>query len=240
MNPKIGIVICGFEKNRQFVPSPYIQAIAASGGIPFLIPFTPDPELDISYLSAFEGFLFCGGDDVSPPLYGEELLTTAGSTDWEIDVFHLRLMQMVLDSKLPVLGICRGMQVMNLALGGTIYQDLSLRNNFTLNHVQNSRKRSDVSHLVSLTSNSLLCEFLPESFHVNSFHHQCIKTLGSDLRISATASDGVIEAIEHTEAKFALGVQWHPECMYETSSDMRALFSRFIKNASGVFTLQQC
>ena len=237
MKPKIGIVLCGIYKNQQFVPTSYIQAIAASGGIPFLIPFTPDPELDAFYLSTFDGFLFCGGDDVSPLLYGEELLTTAGSTDWEIDVFHLRLMQMILNANLPVLGICRGMQVMNLALGGTLYQDLSLRNNFSLNHVQNSKERSDVSHLVSLTLDSLLCNFLPASFHVNSFHHQCIKTLGSNLRISATASDGVIEAIEHTGTKFAIGVQWHPECMYKDSSDMRALFSCFIKNASLVFAL---
>ena len=232
MKPVIGIVICGFMKNRQFIPDPYIQAISSAGAIPVLIPYTSDPENDHFYLSLCDGFLFCGGDDITPLLYKEELLTNEGSSDWEIDVFHLRLMQLVLDSRLPVLGICRGMQVMNLALGGTLYQDLSLRNNFTLNHMQISRNRSDISHSVSLTSDSLLCDFFPEFFYVNSFHHQCIKTPGSNIRILATASDGVVEAIEYTCSKFAVGVQWHPECMYQGSSDMQKLFSFFIENAA--------
>ena len=229
MKPIIGIVICGLWENRQFVTDSYIQAIASSGGIPLLIPYTSDPDIDLYYLSVCHGFLFCGGDDVTPLLYGEELMTDKGHTDWETDIFHLRLMQIVLDHNIPVLGICRGMQVMNLALGGSLYQDISLRNTFSLCHVQSSKLRSDVSHSVSLKNNSLLCNFLQETFYVNSFHHQCIKSPGSNLIISATASDGVIEAIEHSSLDFAVGVQWHPECMYNYSSDMQELFSFFIK-----------
>lgn len=126
--PVIGIVFCGFSDDRLFVPFSYIQAIEKSDGIPVIIPYLSDADSLSSYLSICDGFLFCGGDDITPELFGEELQTDHGTTDRKTDQFHLTLMQKVLDFHLPVLGICRGMQVLNLALGGTIYQDLSLRN----------------------------------------------------------------------------------------------------------------
>lgn len=230
MKPKIGIVTCGFLDNRQFVPDPYIHAVSCSGAIPYIIPYTPISETYIHYLSTFHGFLFCGGNDINPLLYGEEPLTDRGSTDLTLDRFHIEFMKTILKKEIPVLGICRGMQVMNLALGGSIYQDLSLRNCFTLNHIQNSRKRSDVSHYISFKKESMLYNFFQDNTSVNSFHHQCIKNPGSHVIVSATASDGVIEAIEHSHSRFAVGVQWHPECMYEDSSAMRMLFDTFIMN----------
>ncbi|MEI3210541.1 MAG: gamma-glutamyl-gamma-aminobutyrate hydrolase family protein [Lachnospiraceae bacterium] len=124
--PVIGIVFCGFSDDRLFVPFSYIQAIEKSDGIPVIIPYLSDADSLSSYLSICDGFLFCGGDDITPELFGEELQTDHGTTDRKTDQFHLTLMQKVLDFHLPVLGICRGMQVLNLTLGGTIYQDLSL------------------------------------------------------------------------------------------------------------------
>lgn len=230
MKPRIGIIICGFMENRQFVPDTYIHAIAASGGIPLLIPYIPASNLHQTYLSMFHGFLFCGGDDINPLLYGEEPLSDKSFTDLNLDSFHLEWMKIVLESALPVLGICRGMQVMNLALGGSLYQDVSLRESFTLNHMQHSRLRSDVSHSIRAKKESLLYNFLKDSTHVNSFHHQCIKELGTHLSVSAIAPDGIIEAIEYDSARFSLGVQWHPECMYEYSPEMRLLFSSFVNH----------
>ncbi|MGN1267558.1 MAG: gamma-glutamyl-gamma-aminobutyrate hydrolase family protein [Dorea sp.] len=231
MFPDIGIVICGIDNGRQFVSCPYVEVIQESGGLPLIIPYTKSSEDFKRYLAVCDGFLFCGGNDVTPLLFDEELLTEKGITDWSLDVFHLEFMKFVLDSKLPTLAICRGMQVMNLALGGNIYQDLTLLEHAHLNHSQASQKRSDPSHKITISKSSLLYGSCGSSALVNSFHHQCVNSLGSGLRITAVASDGVIEAIEFPSHPFALGVQWHPECMYKTNASMQNLFLQFIDAA---------
>lgn len=237
MIPVIGIVVCGIENQRQFVSCPYVDAIGHSGGLPMLIPYTDIDDDRRKYLSICDGFLFCGGNDVNPLLFGEELLTEKGSTDWNLDQFHMDFMSLVIQRNLPVLGICRGMQILNLALGGSIYQDLNLMESPHLNHMQCSRSRSDVSHKITISPNSLLFDCCSNSSLVNSFHHQCVKTLGKGLRMTAIASDGVIEAIELTSHSFALGVQWHPECMLDTVPAMQNIFFQFVetsKNAKNI------
>ena len=141
-------------------------------------------------------------------------------------------MAYVLQSRLPVLAICRGMQVMNLALGGTIWQDLSLRPVHTLNHMQVSAHRQDVCHKITISKNSMLYDFLGEHAEVNSFHHQCLHLIPASLRPSAIASDGVVEAIELPGHPFALGVQWHPEVLYHSDHGMKKLFLALLKKAS--------
>lgn len=240
MCPVIGILFCGFDKNRQFVSHSYVEAISDSGGIPLIIPYSPPtPDGDLSstsvlfqkYFELCDGFLFCGGHDVSPLLFNEDLLTTEGQTDWKSDFFHMTFMKKLLSLKIPVLSICRGMQVMNLALGGTIYQDISFRPTPSLNHMQLSTDRSDVCHKISIKKESMLYTFLGFSACVNSFHHQCIKNLGTGIKEVAISSDGIIEAIELSSHPFAIGVQWHPECMVHTAPTMRLLFSAFIDAA---------
>ena len=125
MNSVIGIVSCGLDGGRQFVTDTYIRAMETAGGIPLVIPCCQEACCP-TFTRLCQGFLFCGGDDVSPLLFGEEPLTGQGRTDWNTDWFHLNFMRQVLKAGLPVLGICRGMQILNLALGGTIWQDLSL------------------------------------------------------------------------------------------------------------------
>lgn len=238
MNPIIGIVACGYMDQRQFVPQAYISAIEDAGGIPVIIPCTRKERSYPSYGKICDGFLFCGGNDVNPVLFGEELQTDRGRTDTRTDVFHLSFMDYALKTRLPILGICRGMQILNITLGGTIFQDLALRPASSLNHMQLSDSREDTSHRITLSQNSMLYNILGDNVYVNSFHHQSIHTLGEDLKITAIASDGVIEAVESISRPFVLGVQWHPECMYQSSQPMRELFLSFLKKAADAKNLQ--
>ena len=147
------------------------------------------------------------------------------------DSFHLDFMKYTLSTSLPVLAVCRGMQVLNLALGGSIYQDLSLRNAASQNHMQLSKSRSDVCHRITCTKGSTLYHICGNYLETNSFHHQCVKTIGKGLTISAIAADGVVEALEDSSRPFLIGLQWHPECMYSSSPPVRELFSKFIECA---------
>lgn len=231
MNPVIGIVVCGCDAGRQFVSHSYIQAMEDAGAVCVVIPCVEDDSWFPRYYNICDGFLFCGGDDISPRLFGEDLLTDKGRTDLHMDSFHLNFMKYVLSTSLPVLAICRGMQVLNIALGGTIYQDISLRNQVSQNHMQNSESRGDVCHRVACAKNSMLYHICGSFLETNSFHHQCIKTVGRGLTVSAVASDGVVEALEDSSRSFLAGLQWHPECMYESCPSMRELFSKFIDRA---------
>ena len=229
MKPVIGIVSCGYMNQRQFVPQTYLHTVEHFGGTPVILPCTQDEEAYFCYGRQCDGFLFCGGDDITPLLFGEELMTDRGTTDLHTDRFHIRLMQYLLTLRLPVLAVCRGMQALNIALGGTIFQDISLRRSTSLNHMQLSSERSDPCHRITVIEDSMLSGIFSKSEYVNSFHHQCVHQLGKHLKISAVASDGIIEAIESDNLPFVVGVQWHPECMYHTSRKMRNLFFAFMK-----------
>ena len=238
MKPVIGIVSCGYINQRQFVPQTYIQAVEKSGGTPILLPCTQNEEAYLCYGRQCDGFLFCGGGDITPLLFGEELMTERGGTDFRTDQFHISLMKYLLTLKLPILAICRGMQILNIALGGTIYQDISLRWPVSMNHMQLSEDRSDPCHKITVIKDSILSNILGENEVVNSFHHQCIRILGTSLKISAVASDGIIEAIESDQLSFVVGVQWHPECMLNTYSSMQELFFTFIEKSKTAKNLQ--
>lgn len=127
MKPKIGIVVCGLMDDRQFVTNTYIQSVRYSGGLPFILPLIRSDHAIQEYIAFCDGFLFCGGNDITPLLFGEEPKNGIGKTDITLDLFQIRLMKAVLTTKKPVFSICRGMQVYNVACGGTIYQDISLQ-----------------------------------------------------------------------------------------------------------------
>lgn len=231
MKPVIGIAVCGFSESpgaqHQFVSTPYIHAIEASGGIPVLLPITDIcPSMD--ELSFCDGFLFCGGNDITPALLGEDPLPGIGTTDLATDIFHLTLIRSVLSYNRPLLAICRGMQVLNAALGGSIYQDISLAPEPCISHFQQTFHRSAPSHKVTFTENSILYKLFGSYTFTNSYHHQIIHTPALHLIPSAFTDDGVIEALESDAHTFALGIQWHPECMYDSNPDMCALFDLFI------------
>lgn len=228
--PVIGIVICGLDGRNQFVANPYIQSVRYSGGIPVLLPLVRSDNMLQNYLELCDGFLFCGGGDITPLLFGQEPRDKLGKTDITLDLFQIRFMKKILSSAKPVLAICRGMQILNAACGGTICQDIRYQTGRPFNHMQTSTSRSDVSHPILVERSSRLYLHLGRRIFVNSFHHQTLDTLGTNLSAAAHASDHTIEAIEHRLHPFALGVQWHPECMYRTSTQMRSLFRGFIRS----------
>ncbi|MBO5461399.1 MAG: gamma-glutamyl-gamma-aminobutyrate hydrolase family protein [Ruminococcus sp.] len=231
MKPKIGIVVCGFIDKKQFVSNAYIQSIRYSGGIPVILPLVRSDTLIDEYINLCDGFLFCGGNDITPLLFGEEPKNGNGRTNISLDLFQIRLMKHILQTKKPIFCICRGMQVLNVACNGTIYQDISLQTGSSLDHMQKSDSREEVSHKIKIKSGTQLKKYIGRHLYVNSFHHQAVKKTGENLIVSATASDGTIEAIEMPSHPFALGVQWHPESMYRTSPEMRDLFHIFVANA---------
>lgn len=228
MRTKIGIIICGLVGNKQYVTDTYIQAIKSSGGLPLILPLVKSKSVIQDYVSLCDGFLFCGGSDITPLLFGQEPEYGIRETDIGVDLFQIRLMKTALESEKPVLAICRGMQVLNVACGGTIYQDLENVGFETINHMQTSISRRDISHKVMFTPKTRIYKLLGDFAYTNSFHHQAVDRLGDGLVVSGITGDDIIEAIEMPSHTFVLGVQWHPESMLESAPNMKHLFNTLI------------
>ena len=233
MRTKIGVVICGLDNQRQFVSDAYIQAVKSAGGLPIILPLIKSKTVIQEYVELCDGFLFCGGGDITPLLFGQEPATNVGKTDITLDLFQIRLMKAVLTADKPVLAICRGMQVLNVSCGGTIYQDINLVDFDTINHMQNSISRRDISHKVIFEPESKVHKILGSFAYTNSFHHQSIDRLGKGLAVSGFTGDAIVEAIEMPSHTFVLGVQWHPESMLDCSN-MKQLFFALIRYSKGV------
>lgn len=228
MRTKIGIVICGLENQRQYVSDAYIQAIKSVGGLPLILPLIKSKIVIKEYTELCDGFLFCGGGDITPLLFEQEPITNIGKTDISLDLFQIRLMKEILGTDKPILAICRGMQVLNVACGGTIHQDINLVDFDTINHMQNSLSRRDISHKVMFESNTKIQKLLGDFAYTNSFHHQSVARIGKDLISSGFTGDGIVETIEMPSHTYVLGVQWHPESMLD-SSNMKQLFHALIR-----------
>jgi len=231
MKVKIGIVICSLEENKQYVSDAYIQAIRSVGGLPIVLPLVKSKTAIQEYVSLCDGFLFCGGGDITPLLFQQEPAYGIGKTDITLDLFQIRLMKAILEKDKPVLAICRGMQILNVACSGTIYQDLNLTDIETINHMQTSLSRKDISHKVTFEPQTKIHKLLGNFAFTNSFHHQAIDQIGNGLIVSGKTGDDVVEAIEMPSHTFVVGVQWHPENMLESSSNMKQLFHALIRYA---------
>ena len=231
MKTKIGIIICGIFDNKQYVSDTYIQAIKSVGGLPIVLPMVKSKSSIQDYISLCDGFLFCGGGDITPLLFGQEPCFGIGTTDISLDLFQIRLMKSAIESQKPILAICRGMQILNVACGGTIIQDLEQTDFEIINHMQTSISRKDISHKVFFESNTKLQHLLGDFAYTNSFHHQAIDRLGTGLIVSGTTGDEIVEAIEMPSHPFVLGVQWHPESMYNSSSNMNQLFHALVRHS---------
>lgn len=230
MKTKIGIVICGLENQKQYVSDSYIQAIKTVGGLPIILPLVKSKSVITEYTELCDGFLFCGGGDITPLLFGQEPADNSGKTDLSLDLYQIRLMKTILTTDKPVLAICRGMQVLNVACGGTIYQDMNLVDFDTINHMQNSVSRRDISHKVTFEPDSLIQKLLGDFAYTNSYHHQAVDRLGKGLTVSGFTGDDIAEAVEMPSHTFVLGVQWHPENMPDCSN-MKQLFAALLRYA---------
>ncbi|GEL15357.1 gamma-glutamyl-gamma-aminobutyrate hydrolase family protein [Pediococcus cellicola] len=235
MRPKIGIVgnvFTGdseifYHNHATYTFQGNIDAIVQAGGLPVVIPIQT-PELAEAYFETIDGLFLPGGQDVTPSLYGEQKDALVKTTSLKRDQFEMALFKLAWEQHKPILGICRGVQLINVALGGTLYQDQSLiKRKVKIQHDQAPQSLGNVAtHWVNVTGN--LQAILGERLFVNSLHHQMIKELATPLKRSATADDGVIEAVETVEnERPLLGVQWHPEMML-AQPEMRAIFEKYL------------
>ena len=245
MNPVIGItatlkqdVDCVAERPLgKFVRADldYVEGVAEAGGVPVVLPPVVGVRGAEALLEGMDGLLLSGGSDLDPGYYGEKPVPELGVTIPERDVFEMALLEHALRRKIPILGICRGMQVLNVALGGTLYQDLpsQMDHKVLLGHRQETPKWQP-THEVEVDGGSKVAEILgAKELKVNSYHHQAIKELASELVAVAHAPDGVIEAVESGDLskRWVIGVQWHAEAMRDAGPEHRNLFEAHVSAA---------
>lgn len=234
-NVLIGLVCQHNRENpdRYFIHQAYVQSILQAGGTPFLIPYQP-PEHLLNILPNLHGLVLTGGVDVDPIHFGEQPLPGCGEINPYRDEMDLFLARFALEQDLPLLAICRGAQVLNVAAGGTLIQDIPTQVAEPLKHWQNAPNWY-ATHGVEIEPGSLLEDIVgATALRVNSYHHQAIHWLGSDLEVSARAADGVVEAVEARGRRFVLGLQWHPELMVGHCGSALAIFRRFVEAAEGI------
>lgn len=231
--PLIGVTANFSEGQLQLAPG-YFRSVEAAGGIPVIIAPKRMPNANMSLLlDRIDGLLLSGGADINPILVGEDPVPALHGINTERDLFELTLTRLAYNRQIPMLGICRGIQVLAAALGGTIMQDIatSLPHNQLIKHSQDA-DRATATHFVEAVEGSRIADLLGKRFAVNSFHHQAVGQCGPRFRITAQSADGVIEAIESTEMKSIIGVQWHPECFIaEGDTCMMPLFQQFVNDA---------
>jgi len=206
----------------------YPRAIFAAGAYPLFAPPLLDPAFIKRIVSEADGVLLTGGADIHPSRYGEEPHIRLGRVSKERDAFEWTLLDTALEMKKPVLGICRGLQLINIFFGGSLYQDIYFQRTAEIKH-SGSRPKDERAHDVFLQKGSTLFEaYGKEKISVNSFHHQAVKKLGRDLRDTGLSEDGIIEGVEGESGRL-VAVQWHPEMMFEKEREQLNLFSFFIR-----------
>lgn len=234
--PRIGITTGHDTENQSYLLKySYVQRIAQAGGLPVLLPADEAVGNEESYAEILDGIVFSGGGDIHPAYFKEEPEDgfSAGKILPQRDSFEIQLYREAEKRKLPMLGICRGIQVMAVAAGGTIYQDIEngMKRRYHVRHMQTAPDWCE-THMVHVADGTKLFEIYQiGQIMTNSFHHQAIKQVPEGYRVSAWSTDGVVEGIESAELPFCLGVQWHPERMAERDERTAALFAEFVKSA---------
>ncbi len=238
--PVIGIT--AFETQHREPPhSPlyalgqrYVRAIEASGGAPVLLPPGLSEDSLQNILDRLDGLLLSGGGDVAPALYGERPHTTLTRVSAHRDRAEVTLARWAIEQHKPLLGICRGIQVLNVALGGSLIQDIPSQRPDALQHSFDDTvvPHDFIAHPVLVEAGSQLAQVLQATrVPVNSWHHQAIDRVAADLQVVARAPDGIIEGVEIPGHGFALGVQWHPEWLYDRQPEMQRLFGALVEAA---------
>lgn len=245
MRPRIGITTSTLQRNPEgsvqlstALPMTYVHCVYQAGGLPLLLPNLPHPEQAEEIIGYLDGILFSGGGDVDPANWQEAPHPALGTVDTIRDFFEFALLHAALQRDIPMLGICRGIQVMAVATGGDLWQDIPSQCPNSLVHQQPAGTiRHEPVHKVSVQPDTLLAHvFWPENstdyqLCVNSFHHQAPRNCGSIFHVVAVGEDEIIEALAIPDAYFALGVQWHPEEMAAVDELQARLFSSFVSAA---------
>jgi putative glutamine amidotransferase len=237
MKPVIGITpgIGSFENRGEIyrMEISYVQAVEAAGGVPILLP--PSGAGVEELIGIVDGIIFSGGADIRPDRYGDDYVheKTYGISDLRDD-FEFQLLAAALRADVPTLAICRGIQVLNVGLGGTLYQDVPTEYPGAIGHSQPWEVGSfeHPIHEVTIERDSLIGDLLDATtVAANSAHHQSLKRVAPGLRVVGRSSDGSIEAVEHPEKRFVLGVQWHPEKMFAAHGEHLRLFAGLVEEA---------
>ena len=228
--PLIGLVT-GLNKEETYliVNNGYVRALEAAGALPVVLPLTADPEELEACIEQMDGILITGGGDIDPECYGEHTLPACGGIDTERDAMEIAIAKLLaIHPEVPTLGVCRGCQVLNVALGGTMYQDIPSQVPTAIAHRQKQPERYP-AHPVDVAAETKLAAIVGAGeLRVNSLHHQAIKDVAPSLICTAKAPDGIVEAIEMPAHPFFVGVQWHPERMWKNDAPSLALFRAFV------------
>jgi len=217
-----------FANNRS-----YVHAVESAGGLPILIPMINDHNILTALLSRLDGLLLPGGMDLHPSSYGEEVHPLTEEVDLELDEFEITLASCAFQQDIPVLGVCRGMQLINIVLGGTLFQDIDDQYPDNIAHSHRDWHRAHLAHHIIVQPGSRMETILgAREVMVNSLHHQAIKEPGKGVHITGRAPDGVPELLEVTGYRFVMAAQSHPEEIYSIEPAFQRLFSAFVQASS--------
>jgi putative glutamine amidotransferase len=235
MRPLIGIpchAIIRAETGRPIYANnrAYVRAVESAGGLPILIPMINDLNILTALLTRLDGLVLSGGIDLHPSRYGEEVHPLTEEADLELDEFEITLASWAFQEDLPVLGVCRGMQLINVVLGGSLYQDVSDQCPISIAHSNRHLPRTHLAHHTIIEPGSRMEKILGTGgVWVNSLHHQAVKDPGKGVRITGRAPDGIPELLEVTSYRFVMAAQSHPEEIYSIEPAFARLFSAFVQ-----------
>lgn len=232
ITPDVSAVTKEAPLPRYDLKAAYADAVFRAGGLPFILPYTDDRAVIEAYLDRVSGIVITGGAfDIPPEAYGEAAREGLGALKPGRTAFETLVLHAALARNLPVLGVCGGMQLLNVALGGTLFQDLAKELPGARPHEQ-EHDRTQPHHPIDIKDGTVLADCIGKGqLMVNSTHHQAVKAVGPKLVVTATSPDGVIEAIEAPTHNFAVGVQWHPELLIDTVPPHLGLYKTFVARA---------
>ena len=234
--PLIGISL-GYSDKKNSVNNTYINSVLMNGGVPYLIPVTDDVEVLRQIVAQLDGIIFTGGEDFAPAYYGKEEHEKLGEVNVTRDTYDLTLFKLATDRNIPTLGICRGLQLINVGMGGTLYQDLPAEKPSDINHRQ-QEEGTVPTHGVSVVEGSMMHQILGEKdIQVNTFHHQAIDKLAPGLKIVGWSNDSVPELIEAYPHRQILGTQFHPEIFTAAGDALMGKLFKFLVNKADTFKM---
>ena len=228
--PIVGVMpLWDDEKDSIWMLPGYMDGLHQAGALPFIFPFSTDEEELTQLTELCDGFLFTGGHDVSPYLYREQPMEGLVSCCEKRDQMETVVLKKAVEADKPVLGICRGIQLINAALGGTLYQDLPLQHPSETNHHGQPPYDQPVHDVAVYRDSPLYACLEKETLPVNSYHQQAVKAIAKGLQVMAAAPDGIVEAFYKPDQRFLWAVQWHPEFAYRTDENSRKIFGAFVE-----------